>query len=114
MTYREINNLIKTLAGLLEVPSSYYQFEEETSPPFLTFNYPDSDDFYADDVNYQRKTRLDIYYCSDFRDLSGAEQQIETFLKLNEMPYTKEATYIESEKMWETIYSTEVLLDEQS
>lgn len=113
MTYKEIKNLIAALAALLSVPWAYYQFEEETSPPFLVYNFPESDDFYADNINYKGKTVLELYYCSDFKDFE-AEEQIETFLKINGIAYTKEQTYIDSDAMWETLYNTEVFINEQS
>ena len=113
MTYQEIKNLIRSLAGLLNVPFAYYQFEEETSPPFLVFNYPDSDDFFADNVNYQGKTNLDIYYCSDEKDFA-AETAIEAFLKNNGIAYSKSQDYIDTDAMFQTLYQTEVFINEQS
>lgn len=113
MTYEGIKNLISSLAGLLNCPFAYYQFEDETSPSFLTFNFPENSDFYADNVNYQEITELDIYYCSDEKDFA-AEMAIEAFLKNNGITYTKQQDYIATDAMYQTLYSTEVIINEQS
>ena len=117
MTYQEFKNKIKSLADSLSVPFAYYQFEGEKKdlpePPFLIFNYPESDDFYADNINYQGKTEVELFYCSDEKDFA-AEQTIEDFFRSNEMTYTKEQTYIDTSEMWETKYNTEVFINEQS
>ena len=113
MTYEEIKNLLSSLAGLLNCPFAYYQFEDETSPPFLVFNFPESDDFFADNVNYQGITALDIYYCSDEKDFA-AEMAIEAFLKNNEIAYTKTESHIDTDAMWQILYATEVIINEQS
>lgn len=112
MTYQDIKNLIGSLAGLLNVPFSYFQFEKETSPPFLIFNFPESDDFYADNLNYQEISQLDIYYCTDEKDFAG-EMAIEAFLKNNGIFYTKQQNYIDTDAMWQTLYSTEVIINAQ-
>lgn len=110
MTYEEINNLIQSIAGLLNVPWALYQFSEKTSPPFLTYRFPECDDFYADNVNFQGITALEIYYCSDERDFS-AEIAIEAFLKNNEIAYSKQESYIDTDAMWQILYTTEVILN---
>ena len=110
MTYEEIKSLISSLASLLNVPFSYFQFEKQTSPPFLVYNFPENDDFFADNSNYQGITQLDIYYCSDEKDFA-AEMAIEVFLKNNGITYTKDQSYIDTDAMWQTLYSTEVIIN---
>jgi hypothetical protein len=110
MTYQEINQLIESLSVQLDMPYAYYQFDEETAPPFIVFNFPNSDDFYADNVNYQEKTVLDIYFCSDEKDFK-TEQAIEAFLTAHDISYSKTQSYINEEKMWQIDYETEVFIN---
>lgn len=113
MTYKDVNDKIKALAAALSVPYAYNHFEQKTSPPFLVFDYPDNDDFFADNKNYQSIVNLDIYYCSDEKDFD-TELVIENWLNDNDFAYEKNQDYIADEYMWQITYSTEVLINEQS
>lgn len=106
MTYAEINTAVKAIATSLNVPYTYHHFESDTYPPFLVFLYPGRADFYADNENYQHITELDIEFYSDNKDIA-AETSIENLLP---WPYRKTEVYIESEKMYETLYECEVLI----
>lgn len=107
MTYEEIYTTIKTIADTLKVPCAYHHFEEETSPPFIAFLYPARDDFFADDSNYVKITELDIEFYTDNKDIDS-EEVIESMLPF---PYRKTEIYIDSEKMYETLYECEVMLN---
>ena len=111
MTYEELNNLISELASALNLPFAYHHFSKKTSPPFLIFDYPNNDDFYADGINYQENVVVELYFCSDFKDLE-TENAIGAFLKNNEISYEKNQDYINDEMMWQTTYTMEVLINE--
>lgn len=110
MTYKEVKTLIQTLANSLSVPFAYYHFEQKTSPPFLIFKYDDSDDLYADDVNYQKIRPLTIVFCTDEKDFAK-EETIESFFTNNGMSYSKSESYIDDSEMWQINYDTEVLIN---
>lgn len=107
MTYQEIYSMLAET----DVPVAYYQFKEGTgqAPPFICFYYPGSNDAYADDRNYQRITDLTIELYTDEKDFA-LEEALEEVLDTNGFAYAKEETYIDTEKMYEVIYTTDVVI----
>lgn len=108
MTYQDVNNLIASFG----LPYAYYQFPDNTkqATPFVCFFYPNSNDLYADQSNYQRITALAIELYTANKDFAN-EANIEA--KLNEagLTYIKSETYLDSERLFEVIYETEVLIN---
>ena len=92
------------------VPYAYYQFPEgtEQAPPFICFYYPRSDDFYADSANYKKISELTVELYTDVRDFA-LEAALEQALEACGLSYTWEETFIDSEKMHLTVYTTEVI-----
>lgn len=83
--------------------------QQPQGPPFICFFYPESDDFIADNINYARVTALTIELYTDNVDFD-LEDAVESALISAGQPFTKIQTYIDSEKMYQTSYNTEVLL----
>ena len=92
MTYRDV----KTFMDSLGIPYAYYQFEEGTAQPcpFCVFYYPTSDDFLADNTNYQRIRRLVIELYTDSKDFS-LEETIENKLTESGLVYSREETNLD-------------------
>lgn len=110
MTRRQVAQMI---AGM-GMPYAYYQFTEGTAeaPPFVCYFYNGIDDLYADGVNYQKIERLHIELYTAEKDFEK-EGIVESTLTANGFPYTKEINYINSEKLWQIAYETEVIINEQ-
>ena len=109
MTYKQID----TMVGLMGLPYAYYQFPETgQKPPFICWYLEGIDDVYADNANYQRIVNLTIEFYSDEKDFTN-EAAIESQLTLSGLTNTKTETYIDSEKMHQTVYQMEVLINEQ-
>ena len=110
MTYKEIATMIDSFG----LPNAYYQFPDNTpqSPPFIVFYYEGSDDLYADNSNYQRVTELTIEFYSDVKDFFY-EDLIEDALAAASLTYRKSEQYLDSERMHETVYETEVLITQE-
>lgn len=107
MTYKQID----TMVGLMGLPYAYYQFPETgQKPPFICWYLEGIDDVYADNANYQRIVNLTIEFYSDEKDFTN-EAAIESQLTLSGLTYTKTETYIDSEKMHQTVYEMEVLIN---
>lgn len=107
MTYKQID----TMVGLMGLPYAYYQFPETgQKPPFVCWYLEGIDDVYADNANYQRIVNLTIEFYSDEKDFTN-EAAIESQLTLSGLTYTKTETYIDSEKMHQTVYEMEVLIN---
>lgn len=114
MTYAEINAMVDSIG----LPYSYYQFPEgtEQTPPFVVFFYSRNDDLYADQTNYQKIVTLNIeLYTADEMSTAdlGYMDTIEGILNNAGLTYYKEQNHIDSEKMWQTAYEMEVIINEQ-
>lgn len=101
------------IAGI-GLPYAYNHFAKTDphDPPYICFLYPYSDDFVADNTNYQRVTQLVIELYSDEVDFA-LEGQVETVLNAAELPYRKDTEWIESERMYQTSFTTEVPLTDE-
>ena len=90
----------------IEVPSAYDHFAEgeAPNPPFLSYLLPGSDNFSADGKVYHKisEVRLELY--TDRKD-PDAEQNVETALDAAGIFYNKTETWIDSEKLYEVLYS---------
>lgn len=107
MTYQEV----KLMLDEIGLPYAYYQFKEGTAeaPPFVCFFYPEIEDMYADNQNYQRITQLCIELYTKEKDFAN-EAKIETVLKEHGLTYTKEETYIDTELLFMQIYTMDVVI----
>lgn len=107
MTYQDVKELVKSVG----LPYAYYQFPQGTgqSPPFSCYFFNSSDDFEADNRNYQpiRTLHLEIY--TDQKDFD-LEMQVEALLNERDLPYYKEETYIKDQRLYMTSYEMEVYI----
>lgn len=108
MTTGEVKLMIESVG----IPSAYYKFKDNTrqQPPFICFFYGDSTDEIADNINYVRKVPLYVELYTDVKDID-LETRVETALNSHELVYMKQSVYIDSERMHETIYTTELILE---
>lgn len=109
MTYAEIMAMLQE-TGL---PLAYDHFAEGESPdpPFLVFLFPSSDNFSADGIVYQKIDELHIELYTDKKQ-PDVETALETVLDRHGIFYDKTEVWIESECLYEVLYSTEVLRTE--
>ena len=109
MTYQEIATMV---AGV-GLPYAYHHFPENIGQdtPFVCFFYPRSDDFVADDTNYQRINQLTVELYTDNKDFA-LEQRVEAALNGAGLIWSKEEFYIDEERMFLASYITEVLINE--
>jgi len=107
MTRKEVYNMIASIG----VPSAYHHFSKATAkaPPFICFYYPNDNDFRADNSNYVRVDQLIIELYTDNKDFA-LEGTVESVLAQNDVVFSKEETYIDSEQMYMVIYTTEVII----
>ena len=88
------------------IPYAYDHFAEGESPdpPFHCYLLPGSSNFSADGKVYHRvsEVRLELY--TDYKDLAS-EQKVEDALDAAGLFYNKTETWIDSEKLYEVLYS---------
>lgn len=94
------------------IPFAYDHFAEGESPnpPFICYLSPNSDNFAADGKVYYKINEIHIELYTDCKDLS-AEQKVEAVLDEHGIFYEKSEVWIESEKLYEVLYSFEMEVD---
>ena len=91
------------------IPYAYDHFAEGEAPdpPFLCYLLPESDNFSADGKVYLKVSSVNIELYTDSKDLS-VEQKLEAVLDTHGIFYDKTEVWIESEKLYEVLYSFEM------
>ena len=92
----------------IEIPFAYDHFAEGESPdpPFITFLLPGSDNFAADGKVYLKIDEVHIELYTDEKN-PETEALVEDVLDAHEIFYDKTEVWIESEKLYEVLYSFE-------
>ena len=103
---------LEELAGMLEktgFPFAYDHFAEGESPdpPFICYLLPGSDNFAADGRVYFRISEVRIELYTDRKD-PVAEALVEKVLDDAGIFYNKSEVWIQSEKLYEVLYSMEI------
>lgn len=103
-----MDELMKLLTAF-GLPYAYDHFAEGESPnpPFVCYLLPGSDNFSADGRVYFKinEVRMELY--TDYKDLV-LEKKLEDMLDAHGIFYGKSETWIESEKLYEVLYSFEM------
>lgn len=91
-----------------QIPYAYHHFAEGESPepPFICYLLPGSNNFSADGKVYYKINEVHIELYTDLKDLA-VEQQLEDVLDEHGIFYNKSETWIESEKLYEVLYTFE-------
>lgn len=100
----EIIKILETLG----IPYAYDHFAEGEGPdpPFICYRCPNSDNFAADGVVYFPITEIDIELYTDKKD-PETEKKLEDLLTGSGIFFEKTETWIDSEKLYEVLYSFE-------
>ena len=93
----------------MEIPFAYDHFAEGESPepPFICYLLPGSNNFAADGKVYFKINQVRIELYTDSKDLS-VERKVEMVLDESGIFYNKSEVWIQSEKLYEVLYSFEV------
>lgn len=102
---------IEELAAMLQktgIPFAYDHFAEGESPepPFICYLLPGSNNFAADGKVYFRINQVRIELYTDSKDLA-VERKVEMVLDESGIFYNKSEVWIQSEKLYEVLYSFE-------
>ena len=91
------------------IPSAYDHFAEGESPdpPFLCYLLPGSSNFAADGKVYFKINEVRVELYTDRKD-PEAENRVESTLDEAGIFYNKTEVWIESEKLYEVLYSFEM------
>ena len=90
------------------LPFVYHHFAEGESPepPFVCYLLPGSNNFSADGKVYYKINEVHIELYTDWKDLE-VEQGVEAVLDEHGVFYNKSEVWIESEKLYEVLYTFE-------
>ena len=90
------------------LPFAYHHFAEGESPepPFVCYLLPESNNFSADGKVYYKINEVHIELYTDWKDLE-VEQGVEAVLDGHGVFYNKSEVWIESEKLYEVLYTFE-------
>ena len=90
------------------LPFAYHHFAEGESPepPFVCYLLPGSNNFSADGKVYYKINEVHIELYADWKDLA-VEQGVEAVLDEHGIFYNKSEVWIESEKLYEVLYTFE-------
>ena len=106
-------NEVAAMVAEIGVPYAYYQFPEGTGQetPFICFFYSNDNDVKADNTNYQSIEHLIIELYTDNKDFD-LERRVESVLASHGMVYSRDEEWIESERMLEVVFETDVIITE--
>lgn len=108
MTRVELANVI----GSVGLPTAYHNFTNATkkAPPYICYYYEDSNDLYADNINYAKIESVTIELYTKTK-MVVLEDRLESILNTNGITYSKYETYIDDEQMLMVTYYAEVLIN---
>ena len=103
-----MDKLLELMAEI-DISSAYDHFAEGESPepPFITYLMPRTNNFSADGKVYLRVTEVHIELYTDEKN-PEVEAQVEDVLDAHEIFYDKTEVWIETEKLYEVLYSFEM------
>ena len=104
MTYMDLINEIKALG----FPCAYGNFKTSPPIPFTVVAFSHSNDFMADNQNYQEVGYYQLEYYND-KKYPPDEEKIEGKLKELGLVYNKSEAYIESEGLRQIIYEFHII-----
>lgn len=111
MKFNDVRKIIEDILG--EDKTAYYSFEIGKAPklPYIIYYYPTSSNEYADDTIHASIQNLNIELYTKTKDYK-MQKKVEKALKDASFLYTKTESYIDSEDMFETLYESEVIINE--
>lgn len=109
MTYDEVVQMAEKTG--LPVAYDHFAEGESPNPPFLIFLFPSSNNFSADGKAYIKINALHFELYTDKKD-PEIETKIEAVLDEYGIFYDKSEVWIAEERLYEVLYTMEVLNDE--
>ena len=110
MTYQDIAKMIESFG----LPYTYDSFPNNIAPlpPYIVFNYPNRNDFGADNINYSKICILNIELYTAIKDFE-TEEKIEAILEENGFFYEKNEAFIRNEELFQITYDMQFVMKEK-
>jgi hypothetical protein len=103
---------IKAMIESLGLPIAYNHYAEGEcpAPPFLAYLFPNSNNISADNIVWKSVTEVSLELYTEKKDRK-TEQLVEGALTEHGIFWNKSEVYIDSEKLYEVLYSFEMEVD---
>ncbi len=104
---------IEKMLGEMGIPVGYHHFTQkemqEMSLPFIVWNVPGTENYFADGKTYHKIKKLDIELYTDRKDWD-LEQKLEQILDDHGIAWEQTASdwLPDPDSMWESLYEMEV------
>jgi len=96
---------LKNLLEQLGIPVAYNHFNTATNPPFVVYRRDSTSNFGADNKVYKKINNYYVELYTEFKN-PALEEQLESIFYENNIFYEVESeTYIDTEQMYEVVYS---------
>ena len=105
MTHKEVMQMVSEM----DIPFAYDHFAEGESPkpPFICFLFSGSENFSADNIVYATFETLHLELYTDEKN-PELEAKVEAVFSKHELFWNKTEVWIESEKLYEVLYTMSV------
>lgn len=108
-----IENVLERIKEDTGIDYAHDHFDEEPNLPYITYERPESNNFYADGIVYFSAGKVDVLLHTGKRERL-LEKKIEKVIKLFELPWEKVAEWDDQEEIFIITYSTEEKPDKES
>ena len=100
---------VTSLMKQIDLPFAYHHFAESNAPqpPFMLYLLPGTNHFKADGKVHHKIVVVQLELYTDKKDMV-AEKKVEWALDQAEIVYSKSEVWIESEKLYEVLYTFEM------
>nr|DAV77351.1 MAG TPA: tail completion protein [Caudoviricetes sp.] len=100
---------IESILRRMNIPFRYFLFSEKevVEPPFLVWYLPESNNFFADGIVYEKITRLNLELYTDQKEFE-LEERLESLLEAEGIAWNKTEAFLDEEQLYEVLYEMEV------
>jgi len=109
MTLQDISTMIESIG----LPYTYDFFPNNEAPqlPYIVFNYPNRNDFGADNINYSKISILNVELYTATKDFE-LEKRVEAIFEQYGFFYEKNEAYIRNESTYQISYVMQFVIKE--
>ena len=111
MTHDEIVEMLEETS--LPIAYDHFAEGESSEPPFICFLLPGSDNFSADGMVYLKINTVHVELYTDVKN-PELEARLEAVLDRHSIFYNKTEVWIESERLYEVLYTFETEVTEHA
>lgn len=108
MTYQEIQTKLEATG--IPVVQNFWEIGDVPALPFIAYTLPSNNDFRADNDNYVEIVSVEVELYTRRKNIV-TEKAVETVLRQNFPPFRKYSNWDSSEKMQQTTYIMEVIIN---